>query len=408
MSVLVRTEGRETGPPPAGLSTASGVAAVTVLTSLPVFLPGAANGLICAELGWSPVRMGAVLAVYWLASLSGAFVSRRAALPPLVERTLSIALFATCLGLFAAAVTPAAGLWISSAVGGYAYGYTQPHTNALLMRRCAPRLRAFAFGLKQAAVPTATLLASVAMPMLAGPVGWRLVFAGTAVLCGVGGGLLVRQGHLGERHPTPGRVAPLRMEPFLLALTGAGFFGAMVGNGLGGFLVLALTTRGVSLSAAGAVATAGAALNIAVRLAMGWLVGRVPGVAWTALTVLFLTGAAGTALLTRPGLGALTVGALLAYGGGWGWAGLLHYAIGLPYPGQEQRATAYSQMGVSLGAATGPLVCGLLFQVAPEAAWWALTAAGLAAAACVLMARRRPEAGVSPARSRRRDSPRPA
>lgn len=187
MSVLVRTEGRETGPPPAGLSTASGVAAVTVLTSLPVFLPGAANGLICAELGWSPVRMGAVLAVYWLASLSGAFVSRRAALPPLVERTLSIALFATCLGLFAAAVTPAAGLWISSAVGGYAYGYTQPHTNALLMRRCAPRLRAFAFGLKQAAVPTATLLASVAMPMLAGPVGWRLVFAGTAVLCGVGG-----------------------------------------------------------------------------------------------------------------------------------------------------------------------------------------------------------------------------
>ncbi|GGP34318.1 MFS transporter [Streptomyces melanogenes] len=413
MSVLVRTEARDTadaGPPPAGMSTASGVAAVTVLTSLPVFLPGAANGLICAELGWSPVRMGAVLAVYWLASLSGAFVSRRAALPPVVERTLCIALFATALGLLTAATAPSAGLWISSAAGGYAYGYTQPHTNALLMRRCAPRLRAFAFGLKQAAVPTATLLASVAMPLLAGPVGWRLVFAGTAVVCGAGGAFLVRQGHSGAQHPAPvrDRGAALRMEPFLLALTSAGFFGAMVGNGLGGFLVLALTTRGVSLSTAGAVATAGAALNIAVRLAMGWLVGRAPGVAWTALTVLFLTGAAGTALLTRPGLGALTVGALLAYGGGWGWAGLLHYAIGLPYPGQEQRATAYSQMGVSLGAATGPLVCGLLFQVDPDAAWWALTAAGLAAAASVLIARRRPNADVSPARNRQRDSPRPA
>lgn len=413
MRVLVRTEARETadaGPPSAGMSTASGVAAVTVLTSLPVFLPGAANGLICAELGWSPVRMGAVLAVYWLASLSGAFVSRRAALPPLVERTLSIALFATALGLLTAATAPSVGLWISSAAGGYAYGYTQPHTNALLMRRCAPRLRAFAFGLKQAAVPTATLLASVAMPMLAGPVGWRLVFAGTAVVCGAGGAFLVRQGHSGARHPAPvrDRGTALRMEPFLLSLTGAGFFGAMVGNGLGGFLVLALTTRGVSLSAAGAVATAGAALNIAVRLTMGWLVGRAPGVAWTALTLLFLSGAAGTALLTRPGLGALTVGALLAYGGGWGWAGLLHYAIGLPYPGQEQRATAYSQMGVSLGAATGPLVCGLLFQVDPDAAWWALTAAGLAAGACVLVARKRSNADVSPARNRRRDSPRPA
>ncbi|OAR21831.1 hypothetical protein A8W25_31015 [Streptomyces sp. ERV7] len=415
MSVPVRTRRRETADaasrPPAGLSTASGVAAVTVLTSLPVFLPGAANGLICAELGWSPVRMGAVLAVYWLASLSGAFVSRRAAPPPAVERTLSLALLATGLGLLTAAAAPAAGLWLSSAAGGYAYGRTQPHTNALLMRRCAPRLRAFAFGLKQAAVPTATLLASVAMPMLAGPVGWRLVFAGTAVLCGGGGGLLLRRGRSGARHPSPPRKhggAPLRMEPFLLALTCAGFFGAMVGNGLGGFLVLALTTRGVSLSAAGAVATAGAALNIAVRLAMGWLVGRAPRAAWTALTVLFLTGAAGTALLTRPGLGALTVGALLAYGGGWGWAGLLHYAIGLPYPGQEQRATAYSQMGVSLGAATGPLVCGLLFPLSPAAVWWALTAAGLAASACVLVARGRPEPGVSPARNRPRDSPRPA
>ncbi|WHM37866.1 MFS transporter [Streptomyces sp. BPTC-684] len=426
MSVLVRTEGRETAAgairPQAGLSTASRVAAVTVLTSLPVFLPGAANGLICAELGWSPVRMGAVLAVYWLASLSGAFVSRRAALPPVVERTLSIALFATCLGLLTAAVAPAVGLWISSAVGGYAYGYTQPHTNALLMRRCAPRLRAFAFGLKQAAVPTATLLASVAMPMLAGAGGWRLVFAGTAVLCGAGGVFLVRQGmrhgirpgHSGARHPaaTRDRGAPLRVGTFLVALSCAGFFGAMVGNGLGGFLVLALTTRGVSLSAAGAVATAGAALNIAVRLAMGWLVGRVPQVAWAALTGLFLTGAAGTALLTRPGLGAITVGALLAYGGGWGWAGLLHYAIALPYAGQEQRATAYSQMGVSLGAATGPLMCGLLFQLGPDAAWWALTAAGSAAGACVLVARGhvgpRPDAGVSPARRRPRDSPRPA
>ncbi|MFI1104209.1 MFS transporter [Streptomyces melanogenes] len=398
MSVTVRTRRREkpdaVGSEPAGLSTASGVAAVTVLTSLPVFLPGAANGLICAELGWSPVRMGAVLAVYWLASLSGAFVSRRSALPPVVERTLSIALFATALGLLTAATAPAAGLWLSSAVGGYAYGYTQPHTNALLMRRCAPRLRAFAFGLKQAAVPTATLLASVAMPMLAGPVGWRLVFAGTAVLCGAGGAFLVRHGHAGARHPARDRGAPLHMSPFLLALTCAGFFGAMVGNGLGGFLVLALTTRGVSLSAAGAVATAGAALNIAVRLAMGWLVGRAPRAAWTALPVLFLTGAAGTVLLTRPGPVALTVGALLAYGGGWGWAGLLHYAIGLPYPGQEQRATAYSQMGVSLGAATGPLVCGLLFQLSPAAAWWALTVAGLAAGACVLVARGRPEAGV--------------
>ncbi|MDH6579948.1 MFS transporter [Kitasatospora sp. MAP5-34] len=401
MNTLARTDRRAPLAPtnrapanrdPAGLSTAVGVAAVTVLTALPVFLPGAANGLISAEFGWSPARMGAVLAVYWLASLSGAFASKRAALPPAIERTLAIALCATCLGLFSAAVAPVIGLWVSSAVGGFAYGYTQPHTNALLMQRCAPRLRALAFGLKQAAVPAATLLASMAIPVLAGPAGWRPVFAGTAVLCGVGGGLLLARHRPSDmRSPAAARVrgVPLRVDGFLLALSCAGFFGAMVGNGLGGFLVLALTTRGASLSVAGAVATAGAALNIVVRLVAGWVVGRIPRIAWAALTGLFMAGAAGTALLAHTTLAVTVVGALLACGGGWGWAGLLHYVIGLPYAGQEQQATACSQMGVSLGAATGPMVCGLLFTVSPDAAWWALTAAGAAAAACVLVARAR-------------------
>ncbi|WP_073757396.1 MFS transporter [Streptomyces sp. CB03234] len=376
----------------AGLPTAAGVAAVTVLTSLPVFLPGAANGLICAEFGWSPVRTGAILAVYWLASLAGAFLSKRAALPRALERTLAVALAGTCLGLLAAAAAPAVGLWVNSVVGGAAYGYTQPHTNALLMRRCAPRLRAFAFGLKQAAVPAATLLAGGAMPLLAGPVGWRAVFVAAAVPCGLGGVLLVGRTPTGGPSAVPGQGhgVSLRRDAHLVALSCAGFFGAMVGNGLGGFLVLALTTRGASLSVAGAVATAGAALNIVVRLAAGWLVGGMPQAAWAALTGLFLAGAAGTALLTHQDLTVVTVGTLLAYGGGWGWAGLLHYVIALPYSGREQRATAYSQMGVSLGAAAGPMACGLLFTaVRPAAAWWALTAAGGAAAACVLFARSR-------------------
>ncbi|GGV58344.1 hypothetical protein GCM10010277_60920 [Streptomyces longisporoflavus] len=374
-----------------GLSTAVTVAAVTVLTSLPVFLPGAANGLISAEYGWSSARMGAVLATYWLASMAGAYVTKHSAVPPAVERALALALTATALGLGCAAAAPAAGLWVSSTLGGFAYGCTQPHTNALLMRRCPPRIRAFAFGLKQAAVPAATLLASLAMPLLAEPAGWRPVFAATAVLCAAATAPLLRR-----REPSgdqAGQIARqrgtvLHRDTYLLALSCAGFFGAMVGNGLGGFLLLSLTTHGTSLAVAGAVATCGAALNIAVRLGAGWLVGRHPGATGTTLTALFLTGACGTALLTGTGLALTAVGALLAYGGGWGWAGLLHYAIGLPYPGQEQQATAYSQMGVSLGAATGPLVCGALFTVAPGAAWWTLTLAGVAAAGCVLVARR--------------------
>ena len=392
MSTLVRNAPDRTARPGApsvgrsGLPTALSVAAVMVLTSLAVFLPGAANGLISAELGWKPTRMGAVLAAYWLASLTGAFASRRSASPVRVERTLAVALGATGVGLFCAAVAPGIGLWVSSALGGLAYGYTQPHTNGLLMRRCAPRLRAFAFGLKQAAVPAATLLASAGMPLLCGPFGWRAVFAAAAVPCGVGAILLGRQATADGQRPAAAAGAQLRADVHLIALSCAGFFGAMVGNGLGGFLVLALTARGASLAAAGAVATAGAALNIAVRLAAGWLVGRLPRLAWPTLAALFATGAAGALLLTHPGDTPTLLGTLLAYGGGWGWAGLLHYVIGLPYPGREQRATAYSQMGVSLGAAAGPMLCGILFGLRPDAIWWALSAAAAAGSICVLVA----------------------
>ncbi|CAM5268813.1 MFS transporter OS=Lysinibacillus sphaericus OX=1421 GN=LS41612_21310 PE=4 SV=1 [Lysinibacillus sphaericus] len=55
------------------------------------------------------------------------------------------------------------------------------------------------------------------------------------------------------------------------------------------------------------------------------------------------------------------VGAILAYGGGWGWAGLLHYVTGAAYPGREGQAIAISQMGESLGAAVGPLIFGFVF-----------------------------------------------
>ncbi|MFF7234833.1 MFS transporter [Streptomyces collinus] len=377
-------------PGRSGLTTASTVAVVTVLTSLPVFLPGAANGLICAEYGWSSARMGAVLAVYWLASLAGAYVTKHAAVPRVVERVLAVALGVTALGLACAAAAPMAGLWVSSALGGFVYGSTQPHTNALLMRRCPPRTRAFAFGLKQAAVPAATLLASASMPLLAQPAGWRPLFGLTAVLCAATTVPLLRRHE--RTGPGPGgprrQHAPLRLDRYLTTLSCAGFLGAMVGNGLGGFLLLSLTSRGTSLAVASAVATAGAALNIAVRLCTGWLISRRPGAIRPALTALFLTGACGTALITGTHLALAATGALLAYGGGWGWAGLLHYVIGLPYPGQEQRATAYSQMGVSLGAAAGPLLCGALFTTAPQALWWALTTAGAGAAGCVLAARR--------------------
>lgn len=178
------------------------------------------------------------------------------------------------------------------------------------------------------------------------------------------------------------------MNALLLTLACAGFLGAMIGNGLGGFLMLSLTDRGSSLMLAGLVASAGATLNVIVRLTAGFAADRRPRSVWKLLMGMFLVSLVGTALLTSTVTAFAIMGALLAYGGGWGWAGLLHYVTSTSYPGRENRATAYSQMGVSLGAAVGPLISGMLWTLTPDLVWWALTAAGCLAVIAVDLARR--------------------
>ncbi|POX42505.1 MFS transporter [Streptomyces sp. Ru73] len=372
-----------------GTGTAWHVAVVTTLTSMPVFLPGAADSLICRELHWHTGTFGALLAVYWLGSLLGATASRSARAPVAPGAVVAGALLATAAALAAGAAVPGAGLWAGAVLGGCVYGFSQPYTNALLMRRCPPGVQGRAFGLKQAAVPAATLLCSVAVPVFAVPLGWRAVFAGGAAVCGAYGAVLlarVRRERAPERRSGPR--GPVPWHPRLLALAAAGLLGAAIGNSLGGFLVLTLEGDGFSLGTAGFLAAGSAGLSVLARLGAGWLTDRAGHRTWRLLGAMFAVGTVGTALLAGGDTAGSAVGAFLAYAGGWGWAGVLHHVAGAAYPGREKQATAVTQMGVSLGAAAGPFAFGRLYEQFSGGAWTLLSAAGMAAVVCVVAARR--------------------
>ncbi|NDK23972.1 MFS transporter [Streptomyces sp. TR1341] len=372
----------------AGWPTAWSVALVTVLTSMPVFLPGAVGALIDRETGWSTGRLGIVMAVFWAGSLFGAQASRRTAVPLSADRVVAVAVLGAGLGLGCDAVVRGVGLYAGSAFGGVAYGFSQPHTNFLLMRRCSQSIQGLAAGLKQAAVPVATLLCSLSVPLLARPLGWRPVFLIAAGLCLVGGVLLLLVSGRGGRRGSVATARRLRLGPQLAALAGAGLFGAMVGNSLGGFLIVSLSDDGVGLRTAGMVAAAASALNVLVRMGAGRATDRNWAGPRKLLAAMFTAGVVGTALLgcgLRP---AVLPGALLASAGGWGWAGLLHYVAGRSYPGQENQATAVTQTGVSLGAMLGPLGFGWVYAGSPAGAWALMSGAGLCALAAVLAATR--------------------
>ncbi|MFI9050993.1 MFS transporter [Streptomyces sp. NPDC053427] len=371
-----------------GLGAAWHVAAVTTLTSMPVFLPGAASSLICRQLGWGTGRIGAVLAVYWLGSLLGAYTSRRIRMPVPAESVVAVALLVTAAALGAGAAVPGPGLWAGSALGGCVYGFSQPYTNFLLMRRCPPRRHGTAFGLKQAAVPAATLLCSVAVPLCAVPLGWWAVFAGGAVVCAGYAAVLLTRARRGSLLELSGTEGGLPWDRRLVALAAAGLLGAVIGNSLGGFLILTLQGDGFPLGTAGFLAAGAAGLSVLVRIGAGWATDRAGRWTWRLLGVMFATGAGGALLLAGGGAVSGVVGAVLTYTGGWGWAGLLHHVAGASYPGHEKHATAMTQMGVSLGAAVGPFAFGRLYEQLEGGAWAVMAAVGLMALCCVAAGRR--------------------
>ncbi|WP_432702196.1 MFS transporter [Lysinibacillus sphaericus] len=366
--------------------TALTVVFVTILTSTPVFLPGAVNDLIRKDTGFSVGAIGVTITLYWLGSLMGAYISRQINSHHSIDKIIGIAVLVTAFSLFLTFVYPEIGLWVGAAFGGAVYGYSQPFTNMLIIRRCPEKIQGFAFGLKQAAIPAATLFCSLSVPFLAVPIGWRNLFGLVAVLTLFYGIILLMNSNDDEHGNAKKKNATkLRLNRHLMLLAIAGGLGAAIGNSLGGFLITSLTHGGITLVKASMVAAVASLTNILVRVFAGLAIDRFRGLEKILLLSMFIVGSLGTAALTMPSHTLQVVGAILAYGGGWGWAGLLHYVTGAAYPGREGQATAISQMGVSLGAAVGPLIFGFVFTtLGSNVAWLLMSIAGILACISVV------------------------
>ncbi|WP_242144143.1 MULTISPECIES: MFS transporter [unclassified Bacillus cereus group] len=367
------------------------IALITVITSTPVFLIGASNNLIRQDINISTSEIGIILTLYWLGSLLGAFMSRKATIFSSINKQISFSIFITAVSLSLIFFHPKIGLWIGGILGGTAYGYSQPYTNYLIMRTCDQKIQGFAFGLKQAAIPTATLLCSLAVPILAVPFGWRSLFGMITCVAFIYGGLTLifsRNIHFTKKansNPIP----PLSPNIHLIMLGVVGGLGAMIGNSLGGFLIASLTFGGISLVTASLIAAFASITNIVVRISAGIITDHSNYSPSKLLIFMFMVGVLGTLFLTTSSYFLLLIGSILAFGGGWGWAGLLHYITSIAYPEYEGQATAFSQMGVSFGAALGPLLFGILFStVGPSTAWAIMSLAGAIAIIIMLISQK--------------------
>jgi cyanate permease len=133
---------------------------------------------------------------------------------------------------------------------------------------------------------------------------------------------------------------------------------------------------GVDEGGAGMILSVGSLTGIAARLVFGWLIDRRQNWGPAVMAALLAGGCVGYLLVGSGDRAPLLLGALLAFGAGWGWSGLLTFSVVHAYPHAPAAATGISQGGMFVGAALGPPLFGLLADRGSfHAAWYAAAAA---------------------------------
>src|SRR5690606_25745101 len=138
---------------------------------------------IRAELGLGVTALGAVVSGTFLVGAATAPFGGRLAYRRGARATSAAGVRISALARVAIALFARSGLFLAAtlAVAGVAISVTDPGLAILLTRTVPPDRLGIAFGIKEASIPAAMLIAGVAVPVVALTAGWRWAFALGAV-----------------------------------------------------------------------------------------------------------------------------------------------------------------------------------------------------------------------------------
>ena len=368
---------------------------VSVLGVLPAFLVGALAVQIRADLEVGLGLFGLAAATLFavsgsLARPGGRMVQRLGS-----RRGTALAALLSMTSLTVIALAQSAG-WLMAglAIGGLGNALAQPSANLGISELVTEERLGLAFGIKQSSIPAATLLGGLAVPGIALVLGWRWAVLAAIVLAFA---LLVWTTATGRDTRSAGSAAATDRGPDkgiprrgLVVLTIGGFLGAAAATSTGVFLVDSAVAAGLAAGTAGLLFAACSVLGLTVRVWFGWLADRHPDRSrYLFIANLLAGGSVGYALLST-GIGPLFVaGSVGAYVLGWAWTGLFHFAVIRDNRTAAASVTGFVQTGLSLGAASGPLLFGVVAQTfSYREAWLTAAALSLAGALTVRAARR--------------------
>lgn len=348
---------------------------------MPAFLLGAFGPAIKDEFGIGDTGLGAVFTVGYLVSaltlqLAGEFADRRGAQPALrTAMTISI-ISAVLFGL----VNGLAFLFVAYGFVRLAESISQPSTNTMIGAMIPVRQQGRAMGFKQAAIPTATGLAGLAVPLLGDQFGWRSAFMLLAAPA-LAVWLLVPQAPVRPRSMAAPRGDLLRRR-YLRSIAIGGAFAAGAMTSVGGFLVSGAEEAGFSESRAGLLLTLGAVFMVPARISWGIMADRHRFDRFRGVAVCLSGAAVALALFSVGTQTTIVVGTVLMFAVGWSWPGLLLFGVLEQHPNEPGAATGLVQTAVRVGAMISPLIFGSVADNAGYSTAWlvSLTSALLGAA----------------------------
>ncbi|GIU93101.1 MAG: hypothetical protein KatS3mg011_2007 [Acidimicrobiia bacterium] len=167
----------------------------------------------------------------------------------------------------------------------------------------------------------------------------------------------------------------------LYLLAGAVMLGVWGGQSLGAFLVSSAVSAGMEQSTAGFLLTVGSVAGVASRIGFGWLADKVSIPGLRLMAMMMAVGVPGFAAIGSGHPALLWVGPVLAFAGGWGWSGLLTYAVVRLRPEAPAQATGITQTGLFVAATVGPPAFGAIVEASSYTTAWFATAVTAALAA---------------------------
>lgn len=360
--------------------------ALTTLGALPVFLLSAQSVFIASELRVTEAQLGALVGAFFasaaLASMLWGSIFER------LGRRVSTILAASLAAVSALGISTAAsaylGLLVLMTIAGTANAGFQMSSNLTLAESLPPHRQGLGYGFKQSAIPLAILIGGITVPTVAVTLGWRWTF-GAAGACA----LVVVLITAGTRIREPVAVAPApgldRAPRNALVVVFVGMtLASGAANSLGAFLPAWAFEVGMSPASVGLLLAAGSILSIIVRVLSGMAADRRNGRNFPVVAAQLVIGSAGLCLLATADIDLIVAGALVAFAIGWGWPGLLIFAVVRVARDRPATASGAVQGGAFAGGASGPFLFGLLVSTTNyQTAWLAAALVMIVSAAVV-------------------------